>query len=148
MENGGKQNAFIGRTREISELRGLLKIQSRVRRTVCPISGQTEVGKTRLADELAADAASRGARVAWGRCWEGGGAPAYWPSVEIVRSLVLARPARRKQQTAHPLEIAQLIPGAGGGNGPGAGTSNPEQGRFRLFERSRPCSSRSRVRSR
>ena len=30
----------------------------------------------------------RGARVVWGRCWEAGGAPAYWPWVQVLRSLL------------------------------------------------------------
>ena len=98
------------------------------------ISGEPGIGKTRLADELAADAASRGIRVAWGRCWEGGGAPAYWPWVEIVRSFVLEPGRARQQQPAVPPEIGQLIPELAAETTQQRSSSDPEQGRFRLFD--------------
>jgi hypothetical protein len=40
-----------------------------------------------LADELSANAAQRSARVLVGRCWETGGAAAYWPWVQLLRWL-------------------------------------------------------------
>ena len=133
-ERGAQQNAFIGRTRELSELRAALE-QSLAGRGGCfLISGEPGIGKTRLADELAADAASRGVRVAWGRCWEGGGAPAYWPWVEIVRALVLEPGRARPQQTAVPPEIGQLIPELAAETTQHQSSSDPEQGRFRLFD--------------
>ena len=45
------------------------------------------VGKTALADEIGAEAVAAGALVLWGRAWEGGGAPAYWPWLRIIRRL-------------------------------------------------------------
>jgi hypothetical protein len=50
-------------------------------------TGEPGIGKSRLAEQLAAEAAARGATVAWGRCWEAGGAPAYWPWIQIFRGL-------------------------------------------------------------
>jgi len=41
--------------------------------------------KTRLAEEISSDAERAGAKVAWGRCWEGGGAPAFWPWTQALR---------------------------------------------------------------
>jgi len=98
------------------------------------ISGEPGVGKTRLADELGAEAASCGVRVAWGRCWEGGGAPAYWPWVEIVRALVLEPGRARQQQTVVPPEIGQLIPELAAETRQQRSSSDPEQRRFRLFD--------------
>jgi hypothetical protein len=43
------------------------------------ISGEPGIGKSRLADELIGHARRRVASVLVGRCWEAGGAPAYWP---------------------------------------------------------------------
>jgi KaiC/GvpD/RAD55 family RecA-like ATPase len=43
------------------------------------VAGEPGIGKTRLAEELATQATARGALVLWGRCWEGEGAPAFWP---------------------------------------------------------------------
>ncbi|HEY3595356.1 MAG TPA: AAA family ATPase [Polyangiaceae bacterium] len=45
------------------------------------------MGKTRLADELTRVAAERGMPSFWGRCWEAGGAPAYWPWLEVIAAL-------------------------------------------------------------
>ena len=50
-------------------------------------SGEPGIGKSRLAEEVALEAAARGAVVAWGRCWEAGGAPAYWPWIQVFREL-------------------------------------------------------------
>ncbi|MGH7822612.1 MAG: ATP-binding protein, partial [Candidatus Binatia bacterium] len=50
------------------------------------IEGEPGIGKTRLAEELSAEARERGALVLWGRCWEGGGGPEFWPWVQILRS--------------------------------------------------------------
>ena len=50
------------------------------------VAGEPGIGKSRLADEFAAKAKARGVQVLWGRCWEAGGAPAYWPWVHSLRS--------------------------------------------------------------
>ena len=55
-------------------------------------TGEPGIGKSRLAEQVAAEAAERGAAVAWGRCWEAGGAPAYWPWVQVFRALELEDP--------------------------------------------------------
>ena len=41
--------------------------------------GEPGIGKTRTAQELATYAGMRGAQVLWGRSYESGGAPPYWP---------------------------------------------------------------------
>src|SRR5205823_1266654 len=45
------------------------------------------IGKSWLAEHLGGLAAAEGATVAWGRCWEAGGAPSYWPWIQIFRAL-------------------------------------------------------------
>ena len=57
--------------------------------------------------------ASAGARVLVGRCWEAGGAPAYWPWVQSLRAYV--RESRRRPRCARssepaPRELAQILP--------------------------------------
>jgi predicted ATPase len=98
------------------------------------ISGEPGIGKTRLADELAAEAASRGMRVVWGRCWEGGGAPAYWPWVDVLRSLIIHEPRERERHSALPAEIAQLIPELSSETTMPRVSADPQQARFRLFD--------------
>ncbi|HEY6559195.1 MAG TPA: ATP-binding protein [Polyangiaceae bacterium] len=50
-------------------------------------SGEPGIGKSRLAEQIAHEASAQGATVAWGRCWEAGGAPAYWPWIQMFREL-------------------------------------------------------------
>ena len=49
------------------------------------LSGEAGIGKTRLAEEVAAEAQARGISTAWGRCDEEGGAPPYWPWIQVIR---------------------------------------------------------------
>jgi hypothetical protein len=49
--------------------------------------GEPGIGKTRLGQELAGVALARGTAVAWGRCVEVEGAPAFWPWRQVLRSL-------------------------------------------------------------
>src|SRR4051794_13983500 len=79
---------LVGRARELAELTAALDAAAQGDGRSFVITGEPGIGKTRLADALAAQARERGVRVAWGRCWEGGGAPAHWPWVEVVRSLL------------------------------------------------------------
>ena len=81
----------LGREEQLAQLRSGLDAAIDGRGTVFMIGGEAGVGKSRLADELARDARQGGARVAWGRCWEAGGAPAYWPWVQALRSLLRER---------------------------------------------------------
>jgi predicted ATPase len=73
------QRAFVGRERELIELRQGLRDILAGAGSLFLISGEPGIGKTRLAEELAAEARTGDARVIWGRCWAGDGAPAYWP---------------------------------------------------------------------
>src|SRR5207244_823864 len=80
--------AFVGRDLEVDELlRGFEESRSG-RGRLFVLTGEPGIGKTRLATEIARSAEAQGARVLWGRCWEAGGAPAYWPWVQALRSYV------------------------------------------------------------
>jgi tetratricopeptide (TPR) repeat protein len=54
------------------------------------LTGEPGIGKSRLAEHLAGLAAGAGCTVVWGRCWEAGGAPAYWPWIQVFRGLRMA----------------------------------------------------------
>ncbi|MEU8272978.1 BTAD domain-containing putative transcriptional regulator [Microbispora bryophytorum] len=56
------------------------------------VSGESGIGKTRLAEAAASMAAERGAAVAWSRCVEGSGAPAFWPWIQALNALGAAHP--------------------------------------------------------
>jgi DNA-binding SARP family transcriptional activator len=51
------------------------------------VVGPPSAGKTQLADEVASRAKARGAAVRWGRGWDGGDAPPYWPWRQAIRDL-------------------------------------------------------------
>ena len=76
---------FVGRTGELAALTTDLDAAVGGRGGVVLLAGEPGIGKTRLAEELAARAMARGAVVLWGRCWEGAGAPAFWPWVQVIR---------------------------------------------------------------
>jgi hypothetical protein len=44
-------------------------------------------GKTALAAQAVAYAKAQGAVAVWGTCWEGDGAPGFWPWIQVVRGL-------------------------------------------------------------
>ncbi|MDX6679710.1 MAG: hypothetical protein QOE31_3762 [Solirubrobacteraceae bacterium] len=52
------------------------------------MSGEPGIGKTRLAEELAALAVDQGALVAWGRVDDGEGAPPYWPWIQVLEAVL------------------------------------------------------------
>ena len=79
--------SFVGRDHELADLGSALEEAASGRGSLVLVTGEPGIGKTRLLSEVAQAAAERGGRVATGRCWEEGGAPPYWPWVQIVRAL-------------------------------------------------------------
>src|SRR5262249_31220436 len=79
---------FVGREPELKQLDAALGEAIGGRGRLCLIAGEPGIGKTRLAECVATSAAGRGATVIWGRCWEGEGAPAFWPWVQVIRALL------------------------------------------------------------
>jgi AAA ATPase domain len=70
---------LIDREREVEELRAALDAALGGSGRVVLLGGEPGIGKTRLATVLAGEAESRGVPVWWGRGWEDGSAPAFWP---------------------------------------------------------------------
>jgi DNA-binding SARP family transcriptional activator len=105
-------SAFVGREHELAELAGGVDDAFSGRGRLFLLSGEPGIGKSRLADELSAHATARGARVLVGRCWEAGGAPAYWPWVQSLRSYVReAEPDLLLAQLgAGAADLAQIMP--------------------------------------
>src|SRR5262245_31702513 len=70
---------LIGREREVQELRAALDAAVGGSGRVVLLGGEPGIGKTRLASVTADEAESRSIPVWWGRGWEDGSAPAFWP---------------------------------------------------------------------
>ena len=77
---------FVGRQREMGELKACLEDALSGRGRLVTLVGEPGIGKTRTAQELATYAGLRQAQVLWGRCYEGEGAPPYWPWVRWTQS--------------------------------------------------------------
>jgi class 3 adenylate cyclase len=129
---------FVGRDRELAEMRGALEDALGGRGRLLLLVGEPGIGKTRTTEELATYAAVRGAKVHWGRCHEGEAAPAYWPWTEAIRSYV---------READPVGLAWELGGGGAevarivpeirervSGLPEPPELDPEQARFRLFD--------------
>jgi MoxR-like ATPase len=64
-----ERGPLVGREREIAEASVALEGAAGGRGRLLMLVGEPGIGKTSLADTIAATAASRGFRVLWGRCW-------------------------------------------------------------------------------
>src|SRR5215218_9963676 len=84
---------FVGRDPELATLNDGLTAALGGRGSAVVVAGEPGAGKTRLAQEFGERAARQGAAVYWGRCYEGEGAPAYWPWVEILLGYLRGREA-------------------------------------------------------
>jgi tetratricopeptide (TPR) repeat protein len=122
---------FVGRERELSETRSAIDDTLSARGLLLLFTGEPGIGKTWLADEGAAYAASRGMRKYWGRCFEGAGAPAYWPWIQVLRGMVAD--AGSQYSRTLPADIVRMLPELAA-EAPGPEASDPEQLRFRLFD--------------
>ncbi|HKU38871.1 MAG TPA: AAA family ATPase [Polyangiales bacterium] len=82
-----QQEQLIGRSAELQELERRVAALHSGRGGLALIEGEPGVGKTTLADALAARVALAGVDVQWGRAWEEGGAPPFWPWIQVLRGL-------------------------------------------------------------
>jgi DNA-binding SARP family transcriptional activator len=103
---------FVGRDSELAALTSGLDDAFAGRGRLFLVHGEPGIGKSRLADEVAAAAKARGANVLVGRSWEAGGAPAYWPWMQSLRAYVRRAEAGalRRQLGGDAAEVAQIIP--------------------------------------
>lgn len=129
---------FVGRQREMAELRAALEAAMTGRGQMVMLAGEPSIGKTRLAQQLASHAESLGAQVMWGRCYEHVGAPPYWPFVQPIRTYAETVGAVRlsSQMGLGGPAIAEIVPELRAKlpelEQPVA--AEPDQARFRLFD--------------
>ncbi|HEX8066829.1 MAG TPA: AAA family ATPase [Thermoleophilaceae bacterium] len=132
------EEALLGRERELAELGAAVEAAVSGHGAVCLLTGEPGIGKTSLAGAVAERAERRGALVRWGRAWEGGGAPAFWPWVQVVRELSRGRDAAWLRERLGPGApwIAQVVPEVRE-QVPGIdepGSLDTDQARFALFD--------------
>ena len=87
-----------GRDQEVALLEAGLEDALAGRGRLFVVVGEAGSGKSRLADDLASTAKQRGTRIRWGRGWDGGGAPPYWPWSQALRDGLPDPPAEPEEQ--------------------------------------------------
>lgn len=129
--------SFVGREREMAQIGAALEGAAAGRGQLLMLAGEPGIGKTSVADRASGAAAERGFTVLWGRCWEAGGAPAYWPWLDIIaalgRTLDAATLVRALGDGATLL--GEIVPelGARLPEAPASAAPPAEEGRFRLW---------------
>ncbi len=124
-------NPFVGRQRELGEIRAATSAALAGRGGVLCLTGEPGIGKTSLADQAAAYALARGMRVYWGRCFEDGGAPAYWPWIQVLRGVI--GDAGSQYSRTLPADIVRMLPELAA-EAPRPDAGDTELLRFRLFD--------------
>lgn len=135
----GRPTAIVlDRERELGELRAALESAQAGRGGTVLLGGEPGIGKTFLASVLAADAESRGIPVWWGRSWEDGSAPAFWPwNAALRRWIDRGRDLVARAAGADAAELACVFPalqGDGEHAAPMSITESDRAARFHLFD--------------
>src|SRR3954454_13464638 len=134
------EGVFVGRESEIDKLRQALEDTFDGHGRLMMLVGEPGIGKTRTAQELGVYALMRGARVLVGRSYEGEGAPAYWPWLQMARAYIHDADPETvvTDMGAGAVDIAQviddlqdMIPGL---RVAASQSLEPEQARFRFFD--------------
>jgi tetratricopeptide (TPR) repeat protein len=132
-----REPRFVGRARELAEIELALSGVEGGRGRLLLLAGEPGIGKTSLADAATKLAEMRGLTVHWGRCWESGGAPAYWPWLGVLSAMAqvlddeaLATALGDGAPVLAEIlpELRQRLPRVAAGAAP-----PPEEARFRVF---------------
>ena len=137
-ERDSARGAFVGRERRAG--RADRRARRRHCRTRPPVPARRRARHRQEPAGGRADrrAQARGARVLVGRCWEAGGAPAYWPWVQSLRAYVRESDVDALSACLGPgaAELTQLLPELRDlvQDVPEPLMLDPEGARFRLFD--------------
>jgi DNA-binding winged helix-turn-helix (wHTH) protein len=129
---------FVGRDHALDHLRAGLNSALAGRGRLLLLAGEPGIGKTRTAEEFAAETRRGGTAVLTGRAHEGEGAPAFWPWVKLLRACVAGADPSTLASDLGPgaAEIAELVPELRErlGELPAPPPLDEAQARFRLFD--------------
>ncbi len=107
-----REAPLVGRDAELARLTERLREAAGGRGGLVLVAGEPGIGKTRLAQELAAQAEREGAFVLWGRGFEGEWAPPYVPFAEaLAPHIALSAPEELRADLGAGAEpLSQLVP--------------------------------------
>ncbi len=104
-----RRGDLVGRADELTMLADSLVATRGGTGGLVLVTGEPGIGKTRLAQELAELADRQGIAAVWGRCREDGGAPAYFPWVQIVKRVAEKTGLAADELDQRWPEIASLV---------------------------------------
>lgn len=110
---GPRRGVLIGRHRELSTAAGVLADVAAGAARWLVLSGPAGIGKTRLAEEIAARVVEGGGDMVWVSCPDERATPPWWPMRQLVRAL-----------DADPDDVLEVPADA-----------DPDTARFRVYER-------------
>lgn len=110
---GPRRGVLIGRDRELSTAAAVLADVAAGASRWLVLSGPAGIGKTRLAEEIAASVVADGGDTVWVSCPDERATPPWWPMRQLVRAL-----------GADPDDVLEVPPDA-----------DPDTARFRVYER-------------
>ncbi len=91
-EQQGRRNSsrptFVGREELLATLRAAWQKSLGGDTQIVVLDGEPGIGKTRAVEELCHEAVAGGTVALTGRCYEGEGAPAFWPWIQLMRDWV------------------------------------------------------------
>ena len=130
--------ALVGRQEPLAQLQAAWGQAQVGQGRLVLLAGEAGIGKTRLAEEIARRCTAQG-RVAWGRCYEGEGAPVLWPWTQIMRALVPDQPTSQIEAAIAragcvPSDLAPLLPEWASPAHADAVGGDPGEVRFRLCQ--------------
>ncbi|WP_437526961.1 AAA family ATPase [Sorangium sp. So ce726] len=132
--------ALVGREQELACLMRALAAARAGEGAVVVVTGGPGIGKSHLVEAFARQAEASGAQLAWGRAWEGGGAPAFWPWIEVVRSFLSLSRSRPVDEVVRDAahDLAALLPDLSARLGATPAdlepTAETARTRFRIFD--------------
>ena len=136
----GTADSLVGRDEPLSVLGAAWHEIETGKGGVVLVTGEPGIGKTSLVEQFTRRAAASGATVAWGACFSGTAAPAFWPWTQILRSIVAARDpteldALLTRAGLERTDLAPLLPEWSDADAvPAQSSVTPSEARFRLFE--------------
>jgi class 3 adenylate cyclase len=132
------QTPFVGRSDELAALGESLERAKSGSGGLTMLVGEPGIGKTRTLEEFAGSARRQGARVLWGRCYEGDWAPPYGAFAEAIADYGGRTDLDELQKDLGPYAgpIAMLVPALHQRlpDLPEPANLQPDEERFRLLD--------------
>jgi AAA ATPase domain len=132
----GTADRFVGRSHELASLRAAFRQAAAGDGRLVLVAGEPGIGKTELVRAFAGEVRRDGALVLWGSAWEDGGAPPYWPWVQVLRGYARQAGAQALAEAAgeQAAVLSQLLPELGSARHAPAPSGSGQWARFALFE--------------